>query len=68
MGRNGKLSILSYSGVPIDKYSSTIRSSKLPFQIQLRGTSLVVLFLRLCLSMQGEWVPSLIRELRSHMP
>ena len=32
------------------------------------GTSLVVQWLRTCLSMQGTWVWSLVRELRSHMP
>ena len=33
-----------------------------------RGTSLVVLWLGICLPMQGMWVRPLIRELRSHMP
>ena len=32
------------------------------------GTSLGVQLLRLCLPMQGVWVQSLVRELRSHMP
>ena len=32
------------------------------------GPSAVVLGLRLCLPMQGVWVWSLVRELRSHMP
>ena len=31
-------------------------------------TSLVVQCLRICLAMQGTWVQSLVRELRSHMP
>ena len=31
-------------------------------------TSLMVQWLKLCLPMQGVWVPSLVRELRSHMP
>ena len=30
--------------------------------------SLVVQCLRICLAMQGTWVQSLVRELRSHMP
>ena len=34
----------------------------------IAGTSLVVLWLRLCLPMQGEGVQSLVRELRSHVP
>ena len=33
-----------------------------------QGTSLVVQWLRPCLPMQGLWVQSLVRELRSHMP
>ena len=33
-----------------------------------QGTSLVVRWLRLCLPMQGVWVRTLVRELRSHMP
>ena len=32
------------------------------------GTSLVVQWLRICLSMQGVWVRSLVGELGSHMP
>ena len=32
------------------------------------GTSLVVQWLRVSLAMQGTWVQSLVRELRSHMP
>ena len=32
------------------------------------GTSLVVQWLRIYLVMQGTWVQSLVRELRSHMP
>ena len=32
------------------------------------GTSLAVQWLRLRLPMQGVWVRSLVRELRSHMP
>ena len=32
------------------------------------GTSLVVQWLKLCLPKQSAWVPSLIGELRSHMP
>ena len=32
------------------------------------GTSLVVQWLRICPAMQGTQVPSLIGELRSHMP
>ena len=32
------------------------------------GTSQVVQWLKLCLLMQGAWVPSLTEELRSHMP
>ena len=32
------------------------------------GTSLVVQGLRILLPMQGAWVQSLVRELRSHMP
>ena len=32
------------------------------------GASLVVQWLRIHLPMQGTWVPSLVRELRSHMP
>lgn len=43
---------------------------------QLRGdcdkkmirTSLVNQWLRLCTSNTGAWVPSLVRELRSHLP
>ena len=31
-----------------------------------QGTSLMVQWLRICLAMQGTWVPSLVRELRSH--
>ena len=34
----------------------------------LRGISLVVQRLRVCLAMQGTRVPSLVGELRSHMP
>ena len=33
-----------------------------------KGTTLVVQWLRICLPMQGTWVQSLVRELRSHMP
>ena len=32
-----------------------------------QATVLAVLWLRSCLSMQGMWVRSLVRELRSHM-
>ena len=32
------------------------------------GTSLVVQGLRILLPMQGAWVQSLVKELRSHMP
>ena len=32
------------------------------------GTSLVVQWLTVHLLVQGTWVPSLVRELRSHMP
>ena len=32
------------------------------------GTSLVVQGLRICLTIQGMWVQSLVRELKSHMP
>ena len=32
------------------------------------GTSLVVQWLRICLSMQGTQIRSLVRKLRSHMP
>ena len=35
--------------------------------ILITETSLVVWWLRLCISTQGAWVPSLVRELRSHM-
>ena len=31
------------------------------------GISLVTQWLRICLAMQGTWVQSLVRELRSHM-
>ena len=34
----------------------------------LLGTSLMIQWLRICLPMQGTWVWSLVRELRSHMP
>ena len=34
----------------------------------LRGTSLVVQWLRTCLQMQGTGVQFLVQELRSHMP
>ena len=37
-------------------------------KIQSLGTSLVVQCLRIRLPMQGTWVQSLVRELRSHMP
>ena len=36
-------------------------------KIQQEGTSLVVQWLRICLVMQGMWVRSLVRELRSHV-
>ena len=32
------------------------------------GTSLVIQGLRICLAMQGTWVPSLVREPSSHLP
>ena len=32
------------------------------------GVSLMVQWLRICLAIQGTWVRSLVRELRSHMP
>ena len=35
--------------------------------LMVQGTSLVVLWLRLRLSMQGVWVRSLVRKLRSHL-
>ena len=35
--------------------------------LKITGASLVVQWLRICLPMQGTWVWSLIRELRSHM-
>ena len=38
------------------------------FKDNLPGTSLVVLWLRVWVPMQGVWVHSLVRELRSHMP
>ena len=38
-----------------------------PYRIEL-GTSGVVQWLRICLPMQDTWVPSLVRELRSHVP
>jgi hypothetical protein len=34
----------------------------------LGGTSLAVQWLRLCTSTVGAWVPSLVKELRPHMP
>ena len=36
--------------------------------IQKTRTSLVVQWLRVCFPMQGTWVRSLVRELRSHLP
>ena len=36
------------------------------FYLMILGISLVVKWLRLCLSMQEVLVPSLIREIRSH--
>ena len=46
-------------------------SSSCPHLVQLQklkaGTSLVVQWLKLQLPMQGAWVQSLVRELRSHM-
>ena len=33
-----------------------------------RLTGVLTQWLRLCLSMQGVWVRSLVRELRSHVP
>ena len=36
--------------------------------IQKTRTSLVVQWLRICFPMQGAWVRSLVRELRSHLP
>ena len=38
------------------------------FYTGLRGTPLTNQWLRLCASMQGAWVPTLVRGLRSHMP
>ena len=38
------------------------------FKFLVRGTSLVVQWLRIHLPMQGTWVQSLVEELRSHMP
>ena len=32
------------------------------------GSSLVIRWLRICLPMQGTWVQSLVREVRSHIP
>ena len=37
------------------------------FQREFAKTSLVVQWLRTCLLIQQTWVPSLVRELRSHM-
>ena len=37
-------------------------------EMRCLGISLAVQWLRLCLSMQGVWVRSLVGELRSHMP
>ena len=38
------------------------------FKFLVRGTSLVVQWLRIHLPMQGTWVQSLVKKLRSHMP
>ena len=38
------------------------------FKFLVRGTSLVVQWLRIHLPMQGTWVQSLVKRLRSHMP
>ena len=38
------------------------------FKFLVRGTSLVVQWLRIHLPTQGTWVQSLVEELRSHMP
>ena len=43
-------------------------SSKTSLELTQRGTLLAVQWLRLHLPMQGVWVQSLVRELRSHMP
>ena len=55
-----------------EEYSSgdsfgTIDIKPLKF-IPFERTSLVVQWLRICLPVQGTWVQSLVRELRSHMP
>ena len=44
------------------------QSFKVDFKVTTLGTFLAVQWLRLCTLMQGAWLQSLVRELRSRMP
>ena len=48
--------------------SSEIPTNEINFQKDIRSTSLVVQWLRLCFQSKGGKVQSLVGELRSHMP
>ena len=56
--------------IPKNNINSLVMSHNVVVIIEIRitmGTSLVVRWLRIHLSMQGSQVGSLVRELRSHM-
>ena len=69
----GRLKIQPERGIFSLKVEETVCNGLLSLVVSQNkkprtGTSLVIQWLRLHLPMQGMWVGSLVRELRSHMP
>ena len=50
------------------QYQPTIEACVMGSRKVTWGTSLIVQWLRICLTIYGTWVWSLVKELRSHMP
>ena len=48
--------------------ASVFFASSMVLKVYKEGLFLVVQWLRICPAMQGTWVQSFVRELRSHMP
>ena len=53
-------------GRPLIRICNTVEG--MPLEIYIGGTSLAVQWLRICLAMQGTWIPFLVGESRSYMP
>ena len=60
-------SLISKKSIVLLYTSSELPEIENSFKIPFTGTSLVVQWLRIPITMQGTWVRSLVRELRSHM-